>query len=128
MPNEACTCGFYCTYYPSQDFFERSDPMPRAVVEVEGRIILAEKGFRAERMKIIAVSTQRLNQTVLHSNYVHNDFVRKGISDTLLLKRKLKEALSDSHIEVFESDRAMYRAYPQSDLSNLLPAEILRKK
>lgn len=80
-PNRDCTCGFYASYAPETDFYpgqswgeeyckefianrpgrrdkeEAADyVIVRAVVEMQGRVIMGRLGVRAEKMKIVAVA------------------------------------------------------------------------
>lgn len=62
-PSEDCRCGFYINYLPDVQF----DPVMvskyevRAVVECAGKIVLATKGYRAARMRILGLAAHTEN-------------------------------------------------------------------
>lgn len=51
-PERGCGCGFYATHQ-SKDTDERGEVL--GVVEAYGRVIVGTKGFRAEKVKIVAL-------------------------------------------------------------------------
>lgn len=55
-PAEGCTCGFYA-YDQEPNWFHLGVPGEvHAVVELSGKIILCERGVKAQKMRVIAVS------------------------------------------------------------------------
>lgn len=60
-----CTCGFYVGYHPTGDFYaghiDRSigKICLHAVVECYGKIVLGTKGFRAQKLRIVAMAPYR---------------------------------------------------------------------
>jgi hypothetical protein len=56
-PSEDCRCGFYVSYLPSV-MFNRSAAFDevKAVVECAGKIVLATKGYRAQKMRIRGIA------------------------------------------------------------------------
>lgn len=52
-----CSCGFYASYSPATDFYNRSRSVhAHTVVECYGRIVPGTRGFRAQKMKIVAMA------------------------------------------------------------------------
>lgn len=124
-PYTDCDCGFYINYAPGQAFFNftrkeatslsggyYSHVYPEllrsvvvyAVVEAAGKIVLSQKGFRAEKMRVIAYHSPE-DLTVgnrLLPPITENPL--KGLPEYKKLKHLLKE-------------------YPQIDLSDLIGKE-----
>ena len=97
-PDVNCTCGFYVNYFPNESFYTHSvsfytDVCVRGVVETSGKLILAERGFRAQKMKLIALSVPQ---------------------STFLGELKVPRC------EIFTNNQEMYEAYPQEDLTDLI--------
>ena len=58
-PVHSCTCGFYASYSPTTDFYStHTGYRAFAAVEVSGRVIMATKGVRAQKMKFKGIWVQ----------------------------------------------------------------------
>jgi hypothetical protein len=129
-PNVECNCGFYASYSPETNFFERqlceaqrdrlngvhrfTDGLYRnydlppifAVVEASGRVLMGSKGVRSERMEVKALAF----------DYEHSHFSNALNWGTIDLDRIGK----NYGVPVFSYISSMVEAFPQPDLSNLL--------
>lgn len=90
-PQVGCGCGIYGWYSPSDTGMVSARVF--GVVEASGLILMGERGFRAETVKIVAVATW--------NRRVATACVRAGIS-------------------VYRRRRDLVRDYPPEDLSSLL--------
>lgn len=53
-PDVECTCGIYAHYLPLESYQVNTGVL--GVVEASGKIVMGSKGFRAEKVKILALS------------------------------------------------------------------------
>jgi hypothetical protein len=54
---KGCTCGFYVSYDPTVDFYATTHHQHvHAVVECYGSVVLGTKGFRAQKLKVVAMA------------------------------------------------------------------------
>jgi hypothetical protein len=60
-PCEACACGVYGWYDPSDTRIVPADVF--GVIEVSGKVLLGDHGFRAERARLLAVASVRSRGT-----------------------------------------------------------------
>lgn len=91
-PVHGCSCGLYAWYSP-----RHVATLPGTVfgvVEASGRVLLADRGFRAERARVRAVATR----------------------DTAVTA-----ACRQAGIATFRSRRALLRSYPPDDVTALVP-------
>lgn len=108
-PTGGCTCGFYGTYNLSHLMsapginwmgYRYSFETPRAklvaVVEAHGKVVLAESGFRAEKMNIIALAPMSGK-----------------------LPSRLHELMPE--VELFDNAAKMYKKYPPQGVKELVP-------
>lgn len=99
-----CKCGFYASYSPSVNFYggfqglsSSELPMAHAVVEFYGSVLLATKGFRATKGRIVAIAPEiDGGPTVMHG-----------------LSKNYPDA------EVYTKDVNMIEAHPEPDRSGL---------
>jgi len=104
VPDKDCTCGFYINYFPTESFYPSNDwDLPRGVVEASGKIVLSKKGFRAEKMRLVALFTEYCR-------------VWKYVSDSF------------PYVKIFFDKEEMYEAYPQDDLTALIGTDEERLK
>lgn len=101
-PDAGCRCGFYGFYTPELAFNEESYGLESkrglifGVVEFSGRIIMGNRGFRAERAELIAVEDRYADTYVseegalptkaLHENLVLPEDVEKLSREVLIEK------------------------------------------
>lgn len=102
-PKKECTCGFYVNYYTTETFYPSYPNRPRGVVEASGRIVLARKGFRAEKLRLVALCTPYAQMW-------------KYIEGCM------------PHVDLFFDKEDMYDKYPQDDLTSLIGSEESRRK
>jgi hypothetical protein len=90
-PERGCTCGIYA-WYVSDD----SAMLPGhafGVIEATGVVLMGDRGFRAERARVVAVATRN---------------------------RRLASACQRAGIAVFTRRRDLVRTYPPDDVSALI--------
>jgi len=90
-PQVGCGCGIYGWYSPSDTGMVSARVF--GVVEASGLILMGERGFRAETVKILAVVTRN---------------------------RRVAAACAGAGISVYRRRRDLVRDYPPEDLSALL--------
>lgn len=107
-PQRDCVCGFYGAYN-LHDLFDAPGVswshhymICVAVVEAYGKIILSTKGFRAEKMKIVALAPYKRDE----HHYLCARRSGAGVG------------LPEYGIDVVRTPEALLRRYPQQDLSN----------
>lgn len=100
-PHRDCTCGFYGWYDPSGT--AGSYGGAKAVVAVSGRVVLGDRGFRAARGRIEAVTLPV--------------GLRWHPAGAARARRMLAERYPG--VPVFGSSRAMVRAHPPHDVREL---------
>ncbi|MGW0682912.1 hypothetical protein ACWD2L_06060 [Streptomyces sp. NPDC002754] len=140
-PSKGCKCGFYAHYNPDADFYESSTwgappterfygftfghtlppgmAMVRAVVEMTGRVIVGTKGVRAEKMKVkaLAVDWAKFSPKVVHMGADGEVALPAGYK--FMIETRAKAAAAKYGAEYFDDPAAMYKAYPQPDLTAL---------
>jgi len=89
-PQVGCGCGIYGWYSPSDTSMVSARVF--GVVEASGLILMGERGFRAETVKIVAVVTRN---------------------------RRVATACARAGISVYRRRRDLVRDYPPEDLSSL---------
>ena len=104
VPDKDCKCGFYLNYYPQNSFYDKSQNSthPRGVVEASGHMVLGEKGFRAQKMRLVALTPI----TFALGAYVAEVF---------------------PWVKLFTKAEEMYEKYPQDDLTSLLGEEVVER-
>jgi hypothetical protein len=90
-PQDGCTCGIYGWYDPADTGMVSARVF--GVVEASGRVLMGERGFRAERATIKAVVTRN---------------------------RRAAAACEQAGIAVYKRRRHLLRDHPPEDLSSLL--------
>ena len=90
-PAAGCRCGIYGWYDPSDTGMLRAGVF--GVVEASGLVVMGERGFRAERARIVAVVSRN---------------------------RRLTTACEEAGIAVYRRRRDLVRDFPPEDLSALL--------
>jgi hypothetical protein len=90
-PQVGCGCGIYGWYSPSDTSMVSARVF--GVIEASGLILMGERGFRAETVKIVAVVTRN---------------------------RRVATACARAGISVYRRRRDLVRDYPPEDLSSLL--------
>jgi hypothetical protein len=90
-PHDGCTCGIYGWYDPNDTGMVSARVF--GVIEASGRVLMGERGFRAERATLAAVVTRN---------------------------RRVAAACEQAGIAVYRRRRHLLRAYPPEDLSALL--------
>jgi hypothetical protein len=102
VPAKGCTCGFYATYNGiPRDFtglFEGS-------VKAEGRIILGQRGFRAQ---FVTVEALCFSASV---PIAHRDFIAHQVSELY-------------RVPFFNSRDELLEAFPPQDVSHLIQVEV----
>ncbi len=98
-PVHGCTCGLYAWYLPRNAVVLPGTVF--GVVEASGRVLLADRGFRAERGRVRAVVSR---------------------------DDKLGAACRREGIEVFRTRRQLLRAYPPDDVGALIPPPPRRRR
>lgn len=103
-PEANCKCGFYVNYYPQNSFYDKSydKTYPRGVVEASGRVILGQKGFRAQKVRLVALFPVRFDLGM----YVAEVF---------------------PWVRLFTDIDKMYEAYPQEDLTSLIGEDTVKR-
>lgn len=91
-PADGCACGIYGWYRPDDTAILPSSVF--GVVEASGRVLLGDRGFRAERARIRAVVTRR---------------------------RRIATACRAAGIEVYSRKRDLIAAWPPEDITGLVP-------
>lgn len=97
VPEEGCDCGFYACHTLSRLYLLYPHlGLPSGVIEAQGRVIVGEDGFRAQRARIIALC--------------HRD-------------EHVAEFLQNSYrVPVFRQRQDMAEAFPPTSIDNLLAA------
>ena len=95
-PGTTCTCGFYATHIP----------LPRCgsvvgVIEASGRVIIGTKGFRAQKARIVAAYTVKLDSRML-DNY--------------------------RDVQWFQDPERMWEKYPPQDLSEIVDLKAMQEE
>jgi hypothetical protein len=90
-PQDGCTCGIYGWYDPTDTGMVSARVF--GVVQASGRVLMGERGFRAERATVTAVVTRN---------------------------RRLAAACEAAGIAVYRRRRQLLRDHPPEDLSALL--------
>lgn len=104
VPGKTCRCGFYINYYPKNSFYkeEDNDIYPRGVVEASGHLVLSTKGFRSQKMRLVALYPIFFSM----AKYIEKNF---------------------PWVKLYDSAEEMYEEYPQSDLTSLIGEEPVTK-
>lgn len=104
VPAKTCKCGFYLNYYPQTSFYdkEKEQTYPRGVVEASGYLVLSQKGFRAQKTRLVAISPLYMR----FASYIAEKF---------------------PWVEIFETHEEMYEAFPQDDLTSLIGEEAVNR-
>jgi hypothetical protein len=90
-PQTGCGCGVYGWYSPNDTGIVRARVF--GVIEASGLVLLGERGFRAEKARIVAVVTRN---------------------------RRVTEACAKAGIAVYRSRRQLLRDHPPEDLTGLI--------
>jgi hypothetical protein len=90
-PRAGCNCGIYGWYRPDDAGILRANVF--GAIEASGRIVMGERGFRAERARITAVATR---------------------------DRRVAAACTGAGIAVYRRRRDLLRDHPPDDVSSLL--------
>jgi hypothetical protein len=90
-PRAGCNCGIYGWYAPDDAGILRASVF--GAIEASGRILMGERGFRAERARITAVVTRN---------------------------RRVAAACTSAGIAVYRRQRDLLRDHPPDDVSSLL--------
>jgi hypothetical protein len=112
-PRRKCTCGIYGWYDPRtiDQGFKRGADRVTAVIEVKGKVVMGEKGFRAQAARVVAIALP----PAIHELH---DF-----QEQVDLLQSYDAALERYDAKPFRSLGEMARAYPPEDVSALLPEE-----
>lgn len=144
-PKKSCQCGFYAHYEPTTDFYPDYDwsieqgPGPKimikAVVEMQGRVVLGTKGVRGERMKIVAIAPDwtkfrsqewhtELNNAMSYDRYrkLRNnpEMYPPSPEDRSAVEMSVLALSLKYKCEMFHDSVALHAAYPAQDVSALL--------
>jgi hypothetical protein len=98
-PGAGCRCGIYGWYDPTDTAILRAGVF--GVVEASGLVLMGERGFRAERARIVAVVTRN---------------------------RRLADACDRAGVAVYRRRRDLLRDCPPEDLSALLGRPVEREQ
>jgi hypothetical protein len=98
-PVAGCRCGIYGWYDPTDTGILRAGVF--GVIEASGVILMGERGFRAERARIVAVVSRN---------------------------RRLTAACEEAGIAVYRRRRDLVRDWPPEDLSGLLDDPVDREQ
>lgn len=109
-PQADCACGIYGWYRPDDTRIVRANVL--AVVEVSGRVILGTHGFRAEKVRIVALSFEYQRERYSLSFY-DDDAPRHRLHD-------IARWCKDNGIQTFATNAEMIEAYPPEDVSALV--------
>lgn len=90
-PSPGCTCGIYAWYEPEDAGILNARVF--GAIQASGVVLMGDRGFRAERARIVAVVTRN---------------------------RRLCAACEEAGIAVYRSRRSLLRDYPPEDLQSLL--------
>lgn len=90
-PYNGCECGIYAWYDPRDTRILHARVF--GVVEASGLVLLGDRGFRAQKVRVAAVVTR---------------------------SRRVAAACAEAGVEVFRSRRQLIRAYPPEDVSALV--------
>lgn len=102
VPASNCRCGFYINYYPENTFYTQEDNLiyPRGVVEASGHLILSTKGFRSQKMRLVALCPIYFGLW----KYVEQNF---------------------PWVKLYDDPDEMYETHPQADLTSLIGEDLL---
>lgn len=106
-PDVDCTCGIYAHYLPMESY-SIGPAAVLGVVEASGKIVMGTKGFRAEKMKILALAG--IGTTNKWFEFIET------FDACIPVLEKYCEPLG---IDMFTDVREMKAKYPQTDLSAL---------
>lgn len=105
-----CTCGFYASYDPWTNFYEADHwtwtPV-FAVVEAYGSVVPATKGFRAAKVRIVAICPDRDRRP----KYGNSD---RGVVDYARVAKRYPGA------RWYDDKSRLVEDHPQEDLTELL--------
>jgi hypothetical protein len=103
-PASTCQCGFYVNYYPINSFYDKKadEVNPRGVVEASGRMVLGTKGFRAQKLRLIALTPISWGL----GSYVQESF---------------------PWVKLYNNVEEMYEDFPQDDLTSLIGEDVVKK-
>lgn len=105
IPNLWCSCGFYAHHVPMTTTAKKDQVL--GVVEASGTVLVGDKGFRAEKARIVALS----------GVYSVDSFFRKvpGSKDQRLTSQ-LEVFCKENDIQFFHKPKMMTDAFPQVSL------------
>lgn len=107
-PHIDCTCGIYAHYLPLESY-ERGRENVFGVVEASGKILMGTKGFRAEKTKIVALSSLGPS-----TRWFTSKEKTRGVYPPSLV-----EYCSHIGVPYFPTVAHMLYEFPQVDLSSL---------
>jgi hypothetical protein len=99
-PQESCYCGWYAWYTPENvNNFGSGNDAVDAVVEASGRVVMADKGFRAQKIRIVALTTPG----IVHMNLdqIMAMEVRKARANIAQLRRRLRERRIENAVDQY---------------------------
>lgn len=109
---KTCTCGFYASYDPETNFYTDTpaNAVLFGVVEAYGGIVPATKGFRAEKVRIVAICPSA------------SLFLQSNRSAKIFLGRAYPS------VRFYDNKSKLVEDYPQADLTGLLGFNPLKAK
>lgn len=107
-PDLDCTCGIYAHYLPIESY-ERQNSNVFGVVEASGKILMGTKGFRAEKVKILALSSLGGCSPWFESK-------KPAVPEAT---RRVIDFCTSIGVPYFPTVEKMVHEFPQKDLSSL---------
>jgi hypothetical protein len=112
-PANGCGCGIYGWYDPTDGRLVDADVF--GAIEVDGRVVLATHGFRAEKARVVAIAIEPPRLDPLLGRYLD---MRGGVSRGQL--HALAQWCVGQGIQVFTSREELVEAFPPHDVSGLV--------
>lgn len=126
---KSCTCGFYASFDPKTDFYSTTtDQHVHAVVEAYRKIVVGTRGFRAQKLKVVAlapfhrgpVRKVTYDRAFFADDYgsytIHTvDCERLPVADM-----RFAAATQFPSARWFDDHGAMLKAFPEPDRSGLV--------
>lgn len=106
-PEPTCRCGFYAHYDPHGSFYDHTSASfangapVKGVCQVSGRVLMGEKGVRAERIEILGIAPGEVR------------FLPSSIREMAKISERYQ-------VPAFESVAEMVESFPPDDVSELL--------
>lgn len=104
VPGPGCRCGFYAFNQASRDYEQPSGV--HGVIQGYGRVVIGTRGFRAEKAKIVALTTESRTRTFLE----RIAGLRAPLIDPVIAEAQLRFRFPD--VPIFPTFKAMVGEFP----------------